>query len=293
MDHLKALSVEISEGDLLDVASVRRSCAGVDAIIATATATQPRKSADTLRSVDCNGYRHLIDAARQCGVQQFVYASVSTVPEEDRIPLFRHKRTTERYLAASGLPFTIIRAAIFMDVAFAMMGSDLPLRGVEVPTVERPFWFSRRYFNRVRGDLDQGRLEVLGDGQTRHSFIAIRDVAEFLVRSWREPFARNSIFEVGGPEELSMRDVVALHQALVTRGIRVSSTPAFVLRTLSTIMKPFSEAASNILAINCLVARRDVVVPGARKTASRFDIQLTTAERFLGSKWRIRETESG
>src|SRR6516225_5372338 len=134
VDHLKALSVEISEGDLLDVASVRRSCAEIDAIIATATATQPRKSADTLRSVDCNGYRHLIDAARQFGVQQFVYASVSTVPEEDRIPLFRHKRTTERYLAASGLPFTIIRAAIFMDVAFAMMGSDLPLRGVEVPT---------------------------------------------------------------------------------------------------------------------------------------------------------------
>jgi uncharacterized protein YbjT (DUF2867 family) len=290
--YLKALSVEISYGDLLDAESLRRACEGVDCIVATATAAIPRKSTDSLRVVDGEGYRRLIDAARACGVQQFIHTSVCTVPGGDKIPLFRQKRDTEQYLTGRGPAFTIIRAAPFMDVVFALMGSDVPLRGVEVSTVERPFWFSRRFFEGIRGDLDRGQLGVLGAGNTRHSFIAINDVAECLVRSRDERFARNAIFEVGGPEALTMRDVVALYEAVVNRKLRVRSTPTFVLGALGAAMRPFSEAASNILALNRLMAKADSVVPGAHETAARFGIPLTTAESFLCSKWRSRGTES-
>ena len=100
------------------------------------------------------------------------------------------------------------------------------------------------------------------------------------------------MFEVGGPEELSMRDVVALYQSVLGREIRVAAMLEFVLRTLRAIVKPFSEAAFNILAINCLTASTSVVVP-AVEVVDRFGMQLTTAERFLRSKMQHREAEPG
>src|SRR5262249_42347916 len=159
-----------------------------------------RKSSDRFDAVDGKGYRDLIDISQRCGVRQFVFTSVARTRHDASIPLFRMKRLTEEYLMASGLPYTIIRAAAFMDISFAMMGSDLPIQGAEAATIERPFWFTRSFFRRVRNDITSGRAGIAGSGNTRHSFIAIDDVAEYLVRSLDAPFARNQVVEVGGPE---------------------------------------------------------------------------------------------
>jgi uncharacterized protein YbjT (DUF2867 family) len=80
---------------------------------------------------------------------------------------------------------------------------------------------------------------VAGNGSTRHSFIAINDVAEYLVRSLDSRFAINSTFEVGGPVALSALDIVRLYEALLSQKLRVSTTPALVFRALRTILSPF------------------------------------------------------
>ncbi len=292
-DHLKTLSVELVEGDLLHTDSLRAACVGVNFILATANAALPRMPKDTFQSVDRDGYRHLIDAARQEQVQHFVYASACTLPKELKIPLFAAKRDTERYLAASGLSFTIVRAASFMDLAFAMMGSDVPLRGAVAPTAERPFWFTKRFFDSVRGDLDRGRLSVIGNGAQKHSFVAIDDVAEFMVRCLSEPSARNSTIEVGGPDPLTPREVAAIYEKMTGRRLSVRTTPAAVFRIMSVLLAPFSAAAANIMAINWLLAAENGVIPGAAETAARFGIELTSAESFLSSKLAYGGKESG
>src|SRR5262245_34691374 len=142
--HLNALAVEKVEGDLLDSDSLRAACDGVDYVIATANAAVPRKPTDWFQTVDGKGYRDLVDHCVRCGVRQFVYMSVISTPGDSRVPLFRTKRTIERYLETSGMTYTIIRAAAFMDVSFAMMGSDVPIRGAVAPTAERPFWFIQK-----------------------------------------------------------------------------------------------------------------------------------------------------
>jgi uncharacterized protein YbjT (DUF2867 family) len=289
IEHLQSLGVDIRVGDLRDPASLVRAVEGVDYVVATANAAVPRKASDTLRAVDVEGYRALIDASRQALVAGFIYVSVCTSVGEESVPLFRAKRELEAYLQASGLPYTILRAAAFMDLVFAMMGSDLPLRGADAPTAERPFWFSHRFFSSVRDNLERGRLGVIGSGATRHSFIAVNDVAEFAVRSLGKPWARNATFEIGGPQALSLRDVASLYQRICGHPIRVQSTPVWVFRLLRSALAPFSEAAANLASLNVHSATQDGVVPHAGDVAARFEIQLTTAERFLRSKSSQRE----
>ncbi|MEU1288366.1 NAD(P)H-binding protein [Kitasatospora sp. NPDC005856] len=72
--------------------------------------------------------RLLVAAARRAGVRHLVYISVIGA---DRLPLgyFRAKHAAERAVADSGLPYTILRAAQFHDLAFTVAGkmAGLPL----------------------------------------------------------------------------------------------------------------------------------------------------------------------
>jgi NADH dehydrogenase len=61
-------------GDLKDPSSLVAVCAGVETVITSASAGQ-RGGGDTPETVDLEGNRHLIDAARMASVSQFVFIS--------------------------------------------------------------------------------------------------------------------------------------------------------------------------------------------------------------------------
>src|SRR5436190_9175348 len=169
-EHLKRDGVEIAFGDLTDPSTLDPLCANIDALIATANTATPRLRGDSFRAVDEEGYKNLIDACVRQRVGQFVYASIVAHPDLDALPLSRAKRITEARLRQSGLAYTVVRADAFMDVHFSMMGSDLPVHGAEAATVERPFWFSTRFFQTIKHDMAQhGRAGVLGDGEARRT----------------------------------------------------------------------------------------------------------------------------
>src|SRR6185503_10243695 len=70
---LAGLGVELVEGDLKDPASLARACTGVQAVISTASSTRSRQSGDSIESVDQQGQSALVEAARQAGVDHFVF----------------------------------------------------------------------------------------------------------------------------------------------------------------------------------------------------------------------------
>ncbi len=65
--ELDTLGVEMVEGDLKDPASLDRACAGVHAIISTASSTLSRQGGDSIKSVDQDGQLALVDAAVERG----------------------------------------------------------------------------------------------------------------------------------------------------------------------------------------------------------------------------------
>ena len=223
--HFQSLGIESVPGDLTDPASLSRACNGITTLVATANAAIPTRPSDTIEAVERQGYRNLIIAAKEARIQRFVYTSVARSKHERLSSFLLFKRETEQALAASGLDYVIFRAGVFMDVAFTMMGSTIPLRGSEGATVLRPFAFANRHFARIKNSIEEKHVALIpGAGTTRHGFICIDDVADFLASAaFSGPLGIHSI---GGPEALTFLDIVHLFERILGVTLRVQRTPA-------------------------------------------------------------------
>jgi uncharacterized protein YbjT (DUF2867 family) len=283
--HLDRPGVELFVGDLTDAASLQRACQGMGAVIATANAVAPLQGS-TFQAVEDRGYADLLAACKQQGCGRFVFISVPVTPHDQSVPLFRYKRLIESRLLASGLEHTIVRAGPFMDDWFALIGSRLPARGDEAPLIDRPWPFLQRFIGFVGSMIEErGMALIPGPASTRHRYIAIDDVAAFMVAAIDHPAARNAVLEVGGPEDLSWSEVAALFAQVLGRPVRTVSTPAFVFRLQQRLMRPFSEAASNIMGLNWIAAQAmPIDDPGH---AAAFGITPTSALAFLQAKARL------
>jgi uncharacterized protein YbjT (DUF2867 family) len=250
-------------------------------IVATANAAVPTRRADTFEAVERDGYRNLIQAATAAAVRRFVYTSAAPTKYARLSPFLRFKRETEEALTASSLEPVIFRAGIFMDVAFAMMGSTIPLRGSEGATVLRPFAFANRHFAKIKDSIEKQHVaQIPGDGTTRHGFICVDDVAEFLASAaFSGP---TGVHTIGGPEALTFLDVVHLYERILGAPLRVQRTPAAVFRIAAPLIRPFSPAGANLMCLNYLGAKEETTPDDG--TAAAFGVRLTTAEAFLRAR---------
>jgi NADH dehydrogenase len=198
---LERLGIELVEGDLKDPASLSRACSGVRSVISTATSTLSRQSGDSIESVDERGQLSLVEAARQAGVDHFVFVSFRDTPTI-HFPLTTAKRAVERAITASGMAYTILQASFFMEV-----------------------WLSAA----LGFDAANGNVRIYGDGANPISWISFRDVARATASAVSEPAARNRVVEVGGPQALSPREVVRMFEAAGAAEIATESVPESAL----------------------------------------------------------------
>jgi uncharacterized protein YbjT (DUF2867 family) len=199
-DHhaLVAAGAESALGDLKDPASLAVACRGVDTVITTASAGE-RGGDDTPQTVDLEGNANLIEAARAAGVNQFIFVSALIARPDLPVPVPRAKALTEAALRESGLTYTIVAANGIADVMFPLV-VGYPL------SIGKP-------------------VTLVGEGRRRHSYIAARDVAAFATAAIDHPAALNRRIEVGGPDALSWRDVVAAYERALGRPIPVQWIP--------------------------------------------------------------------
>jgi len=195
-DHhaLVAAGAESALGDLKDPASLAVACRGVDTVITTASAGE-RGGDDTPQTVDLEGNANLIEAAHAAGVKQFVFVSALIARPDHPVPVLRAKALTEAVLRDSAFAYTIVAANGIADVMFPLV-VGYPL------SVGKP-------------------VTLVGEGRRRHSYIAARDVAAFATAAIDHPAALNRRIEVGGPEALLWRDVVAAYERALGRPIPV------------------------------------------------------------------------
>jgi uncharacterized protein YbjT (DUF2867 family) len=198
---LAALGVELVEGDLKDPNSLARACAGVRAVISTASSTLSRQGGDSIESVDHRGQLALVDTARNGGVDHFVFVSFRENPSI-QFPLTDAKRAVEHALKSSGMAYTILQSSYFMEVWLT------PALGF---------------------DAANGRVRIYGDGSRPISWISYQDVARAAAAAVTEPTARNMIVELGGPQALSPREVVRMFEAAGAGEIATEVVPVAAL----------------------------------------------------------------
>jgi uncharacterized protein YbjT (DUF2867 family) len=201
VEDIRALGIEVVQGDLRDPASLTRACQGVATVISTATAISGHQPKDSISEIDLRGQRNLVDAAGASGVRHLVYTSFSgnlRTPE----PLGDSKRAVERYLMDSDIVYTILRPTYFME------GWLSPFLGFDYPNAQ---------------------ARIYGSGRNPISWISLRDVAEFAARCVDNPDARGKVLELGGPEPLSPLAVVRIFEKCVGRPFMVEHVPEDVL----------------------------------------------------------------
>jgi uncharacterized protein YbjT (DUF2867 family) len=195
---LATAGADVAFGDLKERATLDPALRGVEVVVTTANSAM-RGGPDNPQSVEVEGNRNLIDAARAAGVRQFIYVSAYGASLDSPSDFVRGKAQTEQYLQESGMPFTILAPNIFMEVWIGMI---------------------------VGAPLQQGQpVSIVGEGRRKHSFVSMEDVAAFAVAAVDNPAAINRYIPVGGPAAVSWTEVVNTAGRVMGQPIAVQLVP--------------------------------------------------------------------
>jgi uncharacterized protein YbjT (DUF2867 family) len=247
--HLAEAGADLVLGDLKDRASLDRAVQGADVVITTANSAM-RGGEDTVDTVEIEGNRNLIDAAKAAGVSQFIFVSGLGASEDSPSPFLRGKALAERYLRESGVPFTILTANIFMEVWIPAIIA-MPIRAGQPVT-------------------------LVGEGRRRHTFVSMRDVAAFAIAAIGNPQAIGQQILIGGPLAISWRDIIdsagrAIGREIPIRYVAPGDPIPGLPREVSDIAASFETFDSPI---------------EMSETAARFGVSLTTIEEFVDRTFR-------
>jgi uncharacterized protein YbjT (DUF2867 family) len=147
---LKSRGAEVVAGDLNDEASLKRAMGGAWGVFAVQNTWEAGVEGE-----EEQGHRQA-RAARDAGVQHYVYTSVASADRKTGIPHFENKSRIEDTVRSVGFPsHVILRPVFFME---NLLGS----------------WF--------KPAIDQGQLAMAIKPDTRLQMIAVEDIGKYA--SW-------------------------------------------------------------------------------------------------------------
>ncbi|NTW39214.1 MAG: SDR family oxidoreductase [Cellulomonadaceae bacterium] len=179
--------VEAVEADASDLDAIRAALQGVDVAYYL---IHSLGSGARFEARDRRTALTFAQAAREAGVGRIVYLGGLHPDVEDLSPHMESRKEVGEILLASGVPTTVLRAAVILgsgSASFEMM-RYLTER---LPAMTTPRWVD----NRIQP-------------------IAIRDVLHYLVGSATMPPQVSRAFDIGGPDVLTYRDMMQRYAAV-------------------------------------------------------------------------------
>ena len=206
---LKEWGAELVRGNLCKPETLTPALAGVTAVIDAAT-SRPTDSL-TIKDVDWDGKVALIQAAKAAGVERFIFFSILDADKYPNVPLMEIKHCTEMFLAESGLNYTILRLAGFMQGLIGQYG---------IPILEKqPVW-------------------VTGTSSPI-AYMDTQDIAKFAVQALGVSETEKQAFPVVGTRAWSAEEIINLCERLSDRDAKVTRMPLAVLRTVQSFLRFF------------------------------------------------------
>ena len=249
IDALESLGCTIAVGDLKDPASLDAACRGADVVISTVTAITTAKAGDSFDATDAGGNANLAEAAKRAGARQFVFVSFQTEGMPDA-PLVEGKRAAERYIKQSGIDYTILQPALFMES-----------------------WLGPMLF----ADPVAATAKVYGNRDKRYRYVSVADVAEVAVQCVDNPAVRNAVVPFGGPDALTQRDAVRLFEQGFGRPFAVTEIPEEALEgQFESAQDPWSASFSGLMLG---IARGGAA--GDELRSDLFDVRPTSVKDFV------------
>jgi len=246
--------VDVVQGDLREPGSLRAAVQGVSQLLTTANSFMGR-GATSPTKVDVPGYTALVAAAREAGVTRIVHVSAYGLTADNPVDYFRVKHRVDEVIKAGGIPWVLLKPAAFMDIWLDVVGG---------------------------GIAKNGTATVFGDGRKVSNYIAVDDVAEYLVRILERPEIRNEVIDVGGPSTISAVEFAELIGRHLGRAVKIRHVPMAVLRLLPPLIRPFNEVIARLMTMGHWSASLDRPLVHWRVAADRFGLAPMGVEEWLG-----------
>ena len=206
-------------GTLFDRSALRDAVNGTDAVIHLVGIISEDRGGQTFDRVHRQGTAAVVEAAAGAGVRRFVHMSALGTRPGAASEYHRSKWAAEQCVRAAGVDWTIFRPSVihgpdgeFMQLMKTMTCSLFP------PV-----------------------LPYFGSGRCRLQPIAVGDVARCFVGALHRPETVGQVYEMGGPETYSWKELYAACRRLIPRARPwkpAVGQPVLVARLLAaTVMK--------------------------------------------------------
>jgi uncharacterized protein YbjT (DUF2867 family) len=169
---------EVVRGDFAEPATLDDAFAGVSTALVVSGSGKPGERARL--------HRNAFEAAARARVGHVVYLSLQGASPSSKYPFSRDHSQSEQYLAGTGVPYTVLRNAFYLDMFLDKFDSDGVLRGPA--------------------------------NETRGAFVSREDAARTAAAVLTDP--PGGTHDVTGPEALSLADVARRFAAMTGQQLR-------------------------------------------------------------------------
>jgi uncharacterized protein YbjT (DUF2867 family) len=211
-ERLLGGGVDIAVGDVRQPATLAQAMRGVAVVVSAVHGFLGGRGAGP-QDIDVRGNAHLVDAAKTAGAD-VVLLSVLGASATSPIGLFRAKYAAEEQLRASGVAWTIVRPAAYLETWIDIMRQ----------TAKK-----------------SGRPMVFGAGKQPIAFISAMDVAAVVARAATDAGLRGDVLEVSGPR-LTMSELAEQVQRADGRTTAARHVPRPMLRLTAALARPVAPA---------------------------------------------------
>lgn len=204
--------LEVHLGDVTEVASLRGAATGCDAVIHLVGIIRERKGL-SFQDVHVRGTENVLAEALRAGVKRFVHMSALGVRPAAATRYHQTKWAAEQAVRNSGIDFVIFRPAPVFgegDQLFMYLASVLRWSPV---------------------------MPVFGSGDYPMQPVYVDDVAQYFVRALGNKLAAGQVFELGGPEVFTYKQVLQIIMRASGRRRPFVSVPAGVLLRLLPLVE--------------------------------------------------------
>lgn len=204
-------------GDVTNPASLAATVDGfevvVDAVQFPKSPIENPKKGYTFERIDLGGTKNLADAAKAAGVSQFIGLSGAGAAPDGRYHWLRYKWQEEQHIKEIGLPHTIFRPSWIYGP------NDISLNRFLGFAKFLPF------------------VPVIGNGKTRINPLFVDDLGKHVAAAVGKQDVLGHTFEIGGPDTLTMDEVVKA--ALEAAGKRrlLLHQPAALMKLVAGIVQ--------------------------------------------------------
>ena len=250
--------VEMRWGDILDLDSLTAATDGIDAVVhciqfPNHPIENPKKGW-TYIDVDGHGTERMVAASAKSGVKRFVYLSGAGAGPEKTQPWFRAKMMAETAIQASGMQYVILRPSW--------------IYGPEDRSLNKFLTFAKFL----------PFVPVIGNGKTRVQPVSVFAVARVAAKAVTLADATNQIFELGGPQALTMDEIIRMALKVAAKKRFLFHQPVRLMKLVASLMQILPTPPLTPAAIDFILMEEPVDPSRAEKV---FGMKFVSLEEGL------------